>query len=343
MTIQPGLLFQSVSLLRPRRAILRDASLDAPSGEITVLFGPSGAGKTTCLRLIAGLEKPDTGVIRMRDRVFSSPEIFLPPRKRRVGFCFQDDALWPALTVREHIDVATNSQCEEHTPDTINTMDYLSRYGLTDLANRYPLNLSGGEKKRLALARALAVNPDILLLDEPLSSLDGPAREELIACLADCRHPERSVLLVTHQLDEAFALGDRLVLLVDGQIVQRGLFRDVLRQPCSRLAARLLGYRNFFAVQIEEGMAVSLLGRWPLREELREPVTAAWFPQDILAIPDPAGTARVEFSWPEMRHFRLHARYNKEIVEGISEAELSSGQCVSLNVLHTPALFEDRG
>jgi len=133
------------------------------------------------------------------------------------------------------------------------------------------------------------------------------------------------------------------VLLVDGQIIQQGLLSDVLRQPCSRLAARLLGYRNFFAVQIADGMAVSLLGRWPLREEIREPAAAAWFPQDILAMPDPGGNAVVEFCWPELRHFRLRARYNKEVVEGISEAELSPGQCVSLSVLHAPALFEDRG
>lgn len=339
--IQTGASLRAVSLKRHQNEILRNVDFDAPAGCVTVLFGPSGAGKTTCLRLIAGFERPSQGKIFLQGQEVSSPHHEISPRQRRVGFCFQEDALWPALSVRDHLTVTLSSQYGDRAWIDLQAQELLNRFGLTSLARRMPANLSGGEKKRLSLARALAVNPGVLLLDEPLSSLDGPARDDLIAYLKTCRHEKRAVLLVTHQLEEAFALGDRLVILVDGQVLQKGSLHEVSLHPQNRQAACLLGYRNFFPVQIQGGQAVSDFGVWPMKETLPSHATAASFAQDFLAEPQDQGIAVVESCWPEMRHFRLHVRYKNEKFEAFAMQEISSGRCVSLRVQHPPALFKE--
>lgn len=337
--IQSGISFRSVSWIRERRSILSNVDFDAPMGSITTLFGPSGAGKTTCMRLIAGLETPNEGQVFLNGELASSPQNCIPPRQRKVGFCFQEDALWPALSVRDHIAVVLGSRYRDPVWIDMQTQELLNRFGLAQAAPRKPAYLSGGEKKRLALARSLAMNPAILLLDEPLSSLDGPARGELISYLKTCKREDRTVLLVTHHLEEAFALGDRLVILVDGAVVQQGALRDVLQHPRNIEAARLLGYRNFFPVCIEEGCAKSPLGSWTAPENLRGEYTAAAFGQDVWAESDPAGTAIVDICWPETRHFRILARYTHETYEAFAERECAVGERVSLRVRNTPAIF----
>lgn len=337
--IQTGVTFRTVSWMRNRRAILRNADFEAPVGRITVLFGPSGAGKTTSLRLIAGFETPGDGEIRIDNQVVSSPQTCLSPRHRRVGLCFQEDALWPALSVRDHVKVTLCSRYRDKAWIDLQTQELLNRFGLIHLAQRKPAHLSGGEKKRLALARALAVNPSVLLLDEPLSSLDGPARCELIAYLKTCRNENRAVILVTHQLEEAFALGDRLVILVEGNVLQQGPLLDVLRHPVNSQAAQLLGYKNFFPVSLVNGCAESPFGHWDVSSELQGEKMAASFAEDFCAEPDPCGIAVVELCWPETRQFRLLARYNDETYEAFAEREFVPGDRVSLRVRHTPAIF----
>ena len=187
------------------------------AAEKLVLFGPSGCGKTTLLRCLAGLERPDSGQIRLKESVFfdASTRHFLPPRLRRIGYMFQDYALFPHLSVKKNILYGSRP---DGSPALYKRL--LDRFALTPLAERSIGVLSGGEKQRVALARALMSQPQLLLLDEPLSALDAATRrqlqDELNALHEEWRIP---LLLVTHDLDEARRIGDRILFLEQGRII----------------------------------------------------------------------------------------------------------------------------
>ena len=210
-------------------------------GSTTVLFGPSGAGKSTVLRCVAGLDRPDRGTVRCGERIWSDPSTFLPPQARRVGYLFQDYALFPHLTVAQNVGYGLRDAARR--PEVVRSL--LTRFGLAALADRRPAQLSGGQAQRVALARALAPEPAVLLLDEPLSALDqqtrSEMRRELRALLTQVEVP---TLIVTHDRAEAAALGDRLVLLAQGRVLQQGAAVDLFRQPVSAEAARILGVEN---------------------------------------------------------------------------------------------------
>ncbi len=331
---------RNVNFMRGGHEILRQTDLCAPMGEITVLFGPSGAGKTTCLRLIAGLENPEGGFISINGQEVSSVDECQHPAKRRIGYCFQDDALWPALTVVKHLSVTLKSYVNDASERREKIGDLLYRFGLSDLADRYPVNLSGGEKKRLALARALAVEPDVLLLDEPLSSIDGPARNELITYLRRCKADSRTVIAVTHQLDEVYALGDYLVILIEGNLVQQGLIRDVVLNPQTRQAALLLGYKNFFLVKIENNMIISELGQWPVDDDYNGAALAAWFAEDFIAAPADNGSAQVESCQPEARRYRIGLSYGNNRFELLSDTVLQTGEKINFRVTQKPVIIK---
>jgi molybdate transport system ATP-binding protein len=185
-------------------------------GEFLTLFGPSGAGKTTLMRMIAGLEKPDSGVIEVDGEVWfdSTKKINLPPQKRSIGFVFQDYALFPTMSVRENLlFAADNAQQRSNVDELIELVE------LTQLSNRLPATLSGGQKQRVALARALVRHPKILLLDEPLSALDPSMRQKLQDELA-LVHERLGVttLLVSHDIAETVKLSDRLAQVEAGHI-----------------------------------------------------------------------------------------------------------------------------
>lgn len=197
-----------------------DASfeLEISNGEFITLYGPSGAGKTTLMRMIAGLEKPDTGVIEVDGEVWfdSSRRINLPPQKRSIGFVFQDYALFPTMSVRENLLFAASSDSSKFFVDEL-----LELIELTNLAHRRPDTLSGGQKQRVALARALVRKPKILLLDEPLSALDSAMRLKLQDELA-LIHTRLGVttLLVSHDIAETVKLSNRLAQIESGKIVR---------------------------------------------------------------------------------------------------------------------------
>ena len=221
-----------------RGAFTLTADLEIPLQGVTVLFGPSGSGKTTLLRLLAGLDSLDRGSILFRGREWAG----LSPQQRRAGFLFQDYALFPHLTVAGNIAYAA-------TP--AKARDLMDRFGLAELADRKPRELSGGQAQRVALARALAAGPEILLLDEPLSALDAPTRARL-------RHEVRRILVesavpsivVTHDRMEAIALGDCMLVMVNGRIRQSGPVRDVFRKPADRDVADAVGVENVIAAEI---------------------------------------------------------------------------------------------
>jgi len=208
------------------RDVLRDLSMEVEPGEWFALLGPSGAGKTTLLRLIAGLERPDAGRVLLNGR----DAISIAPRDRRVGFVFQDLALWPYLSVEEHLHEATRA-----------TGPLLERFGLRGLESKRPHELSGGERQRLALARAVAHDPQVLLLDEPFSSLDPMLRRSLADALADL-HRERGLttIYVSHYFEAPVVRASRVALLREGRIEQIGSLAEIKTNPKNDWVAAFL-------------------------------------------------------------------------------------------------------
>lgn len=206
---------------------------------ITVLFGRSGCGKTTALRLIAGLDRPDAGTIHLDDTVFfdSVRRTNLPVHLRRIGFMFQEPSLFPHLTVEANVAYGA--------PDPTRVPEWLERFHLTALHRRYPHEISGGETQRVALARSLASLPRLLLLDEPFSALDELRRVQFQNDLLRLKEQTPiPIVLVTHNLNEAFALADRLIIMDEGAIVESYDAMTLFSRPMKRVTAELLGVEN---------------------------------------------------------------------------------------------------
>ncbi len=233
--------------LHQRAPIPLSATLSCAPGELTALIGPSGSGKTSILRCIAGLLRADNGHIHCADQVWFDAErkIHLSPQQRRVGFVFQDHALFPHLNARNNVAVAL-----EHLPRRMRLAqadELLERVRLGGLERRMPSQLSGGQRQRVALARALARDPAVLLLDEPFSAVDQMTRRKLQEELARLhREIPIPILLVTHDINEAAALADRMVVLSRGHTLQSGPPRQVIDNPRNISVARLVGQRNLF-------------------------------------------------------------------------------------------------
>lgn len=227
--------------------ILKGVSLTLKAGEVVALLGQSGSGKTTILRSVAGLEVPDQGEIRLRDRlVFDGAKgIALPPEKRGLGLVFQSYALWPNKTVRENVSYGLVLR-KVGTDETRQKVDaVLDRLGLGALDKRYPHELSGGQQQRVALARALVYQPRVLLLDEPLSNLDAKLREEARAWIRELILQTRiSALYVTHDQVEALAVADRVMLLRGGEVEQEGTPQEIYERPQTALVADFMGSNN---------------------------------------------------------------------------------------------------
>lgn len=230
------------------------ASLQIGLGpEVTVLFGPSGSGKTTVLRCIAGLESLTAGRIHFKEEVWAdvSRHIHLAPQQRSVGYLFQDYALFPHLSVRENIGfgLANVSKNERQS----RSREIAERMQVLDLLDRRPAELSGGEQQRVALARAVACGPELLLLDEPLSALDGPTRErvreELARLLQTLRLP---AIVVTHDWIDALRLGDNLVVMSNGTVLQAGTPQDVFARPQHTDVAAAVGMETVAAGSVIE-------------------------------------------------------------------------------------------
>jgi ABC-type Fe3+/spermidine/putrescine transport system ATPase subunit len=207
-----------------------DADVDVDDGDTLVVLGPSGSGKTLLLESVAGFH-PCDGRVELDGRALGD----LPPERRGFGFVFQDYALFPHMTVRENVAFGERYHDEVQDPD-----DLLAELGVDHLADRRPETLSGGERQRVALARSLAVNPDALLLDEPLSALDVPTRQSLRDDLADAIADVTSVY-VTHDRTTARAVADRIAVMNDGEIVQVGDPDSVFESPASPFVARFVG------------------------------------------------------------------------------------------------------
>ncbi len=242
------------------------ADLRCPTGpsSLTVLFGPSGSGKTTTLRCLAGLERPERGHIHLGHETWfdSDRRIFLPPQKRRIGYLFQDHALFPHLNVTHNIAYGLGALGRAERQQRVKEIKEL--LGLSGLGHRYPGQISGGERQRVALARALVCRPRLLLLDEPLSALDVPLREqlrrELRRSLARLGIP---AVLVTHDRVEALSLADFVVVFDEGRIRQSGPVEEVFSKPADLTVARIVGVDTVERARIvaaSDGLATVQIG-----------------------------------------------------------------------------------
>jgi len=227
-----------------------DVEFQAGAG-ITVLFGPSGAGKTLILDSIAGFMRPDEGRILLDDDILldGATGVHLTPQSRNCGYVFQNYALFPHMTLRQNLEFAAERRPRLERHRRVNEM--IERFRLADSAGRRPHEVSGGQRQRCSIARALIGAPRILLLDEPAQGLDAILRAELYDVLRQVRADFKTpVLLVTHNLEECFELGEEMIVLRDGKIVQSGPPRKILDQPTSLDVARLLGTFNLIPGEI---------------------------------------------------------------------------------------------
>jgi ABC-type Fe3+/spermidine/putrescine transport system ATPase subunit len=224
--------------------VVDDVSFTIAEGEIFGLVGPSGCGKTTLLRLVAGFVKPDAGDILFGGRRMND----VPPQERRAAMVFQHFAIWPHLTVFEN--VAYGPRARRLPPGRVDELaeQALRTVRLAELARRRPAQLSGGQQQRVALARALAAEPDLVLFDEPLSSLDARLRLELRGVLRRIQREGRlTCLYVTHDQEEALSLCDRLAVMNAGRLEQTGTPEEIYRRPATEFAARFMGEINLLA------------------------------------------------------------------------------------------------
>jgi molybdate transport system ATP-binding protein len=212
----------------------------------TILFGPSGAGKTTLLDCIAGLVSPDEGRIALGERIlFEHNRIELPVSKRHVGYVFQDLALFPHLTVAQNVEYGLSHLPRAERQSRAAAM--LQAFRISQFAKRKPAEISGGERQRVALARTLVIDPQVLLLDEPLAALDAATKSRIIEDLRIWNDTHRiPILYVTHSRDEVYALGERVLVLERGQIVAQGSPHQVLDAPRQETIAQLAGFENIF-------------------------------------------------------------------------------------------------
>ncbi len=226
------------------REILSGVNLRVEGGEMTVVLGPSGAGKTTLLRAVAGLVRPDRGTIEAAGRVWLGGDVWVAPHSRRVGFIFQDLALWPHLTAGEHIALAF----ADKKVGREKAAELLERFGLADKGGRYPSSLSGGEKQRLALARAVARDPEVLLMDEPFSGLDWRLKKAAMQYVRELNRDKKyTVLLVTHDQLEARDLADKVAVMNRGALLAHGPLRDLTARDAHPFV------RDFLAPIRDEG------------------------------------------------------------------------------------------
>ena len=250
-----------------------DIAFAVGDGEFLTLLGPSGCGKSTTLAAIAGLDRPDAGIIALGERVFfdGARATFVPPESRDVGLVFQSYALWPHMTVHENLDFPLKLRKVAKAERSERIREVLELVEMVEYAGRYPHMLSGGQQQRVALARTLVYRPRLLLLDEPLSNLDAKLRERARTWLRQLQHRVGvTTVYVTHDQSEALALSDRIAVMNRGKIVQLGDPYAVYERPADPFVADFIGSSNFFT-----GRAIDVLaGAVRIALDTGSPLTA---------------------------------------------------------------------
>ena len=314
---------------------LDGASLTVGRGEIVALLGPSGCGKTTLLRSIAGFERPDQGEIELEGRRVAGAGAWVAPEARNVGMVFQDYALFPHLTVAENVGFGlSRRERERRVPAVLAVVD------LCGLGERYPHELSGGQQQRVAVARALAPAPAVVLLDEPWSNVDPQLRAALRDEVTSVLRPLGvTVVLVTHDREEAFSLADRIALMRDGRIVQTGTPEELYYAPACRWTAEFVGSGNVLAGRVAGG-AVETPRGLVLAEGTNGSASVEVLvrPELVDLAADPEGRGEVI-----SREFRGHDVFYRVLLDGVElVSQRPSNELVALGERVSVRLHEGR-
>ena len=242
------------------RQVVDDVSLTVQAGQVTCLLGPSGCGKSTTLRIIAGVEMQDSGTIYADGQLVCDTITRVPPEERSIGLMFQDFALFPHLSVVDNVAFGLRGGARAN---RARVGDLLEKVGMTRFSQVYPHELSGGEQQRIALARALAPKPKIMLMDEPFSGLDNRLRDGIRdETLSILKEEDTAVLLVTHEPDEAMRMADEIALMRDGQIVQQGAPYNVYTRPLDRASVAFFSDANVRRSTVQGALAMTPFGRF---------------------------------------------------------------------------------
>lgn len=261
------------------QVVVDTASFGIEEGKTLALLGPSGCGKTTMLRLVAGLLEADAGTVSLAGETLTGPGVHVAPERRRVGMVFQDWALFPHLTVEKN--VAYGLTGDEIARGRVR--EALAMVGLSDFGSRYPHDLSGGQAQRVAVARALAPRPRVLLLDEPFSNLDTEFRMKLRAEVASLmREVGMTAVFVTHDQEEAFVVGDQVAVMREGNVVQQGTPTEVYEHPVTPWLASFVGEANLVPAMAEGTTAETMFGTVRLLETATGPCLLAVRPEHLL-------------------------------------------------------------
>ncbi|MFQ3536720.1 MAG: ABC transporter ATP-binding protein [Aggregatilineales bacterium] len=317
---------------------VEDISLTIERGAIYVLLGASGCGKTTLLRLIAGLEAPDQGEIWLNGERVAGQGAWSPPEVRRIGMVFQDYALFPHMSVRQNILFALsalNGRLSSAERDS-RAQHMLEMIGLAHCAKRFPHQLSGGEQQRVALARALAPNPSVVLLDEPFSNLDAALRRSMREDVRQIlRTANATAIFVTHDQEEALSLADTVVIMREGKVQQVGAPQEVYLRPISREVAAFLGEANFIEGVAEGEVAHCALGKLPLAVPMHGKVALMIRPEALRVTANAEGGAEVVairfFGHDQLLRLRFPDSTELD-VRTWGNAELALGERVAVGV-----------
>lgn len=260
MTAEPRLEVRGLTRRFGPLAAVEEASFAIAGGQVTCLLGPSGCGKSTTLRMICGVERPDAGEIRIDGRPVSAPGLHLAPEARSVGLMFQEFALFPHLDVAANVSFGLAGAPERER----RVRGLLERVGLADHAARFPHELSGGEQQRVALVRALAPGPRVMLMDEPFSGLDNRLRDGIRdSTLELLKETGAAVLLITHDPEEAMRMADRIALMRAGRIVQEGAPFEIYDRPVDQAAAAFFSDVNHIPGRVRGGRVETAFGAFP--------------------------------------------------------------------------------
>lgn len=304
----PYLVAESVQKNFGRFAALQDVSLAAARGAFVCVLGPSGCGKTTLLRVVAGLERPESGRVVIDGREVTR----LPVSRRNVGIVFQSYALFPNLTAAQNVAYGLTSLRTDRETVRTRVQELLRLVGLLGMESKYPGQLSGGQQQRVALARAMALSPSLLLLDEPLSALDAQVR---IALRGEVKQLQRrlgvTTLMVTHDQEEALTMADRILVMDRGRIVQDGTPLEIYNKPATPFVAAFIGSMNFLRDAVKEAPGCFRIGDLVLRVEngsgaiaTGSRVMMAIRPEDIAVGDEKTGTPNTLSARVEALEFR---------------------------------------
>ena len=240
------LIIQGLNKSYGEQNVLNDINLNVENGEIISVVGSSGSGKTTLLRLVSGLEIPESGEIILNDKIVNNQNVFVAPEKRNCSLVFQDYALFPNMSMYENIYFGKDSSTNiDRVKQLIDITD------IKKIMEKFPHECSGGEQQRVALVRSLAINPKIILMDEPLSNLDYDLKENLGTVIRKIiKKFNTTAIIVTHDINDAMKISDRMVVLDDGSIVQIGLPNELYNNPKSKKVALLFGETNFIPLSM---------------------------------------------------------------------------------------------